>query len=179
MKTIHSVTILVLLAVLTLAQSTQAQQRRRWSPQAKGAVIGGAAGGAVGAIINKRNRVVGGLIGGAVGTAAGYGIGKAKDNRNKAEAARVAALNRAAEAEQRARLAEAKAERARIAAANAAPKHGFGVSRPAAVAAARTAAVPVTLAATTFAATSGFLPNTSMGNSDAPYSSSEYRRKSW
>ena len=69
--------------------------KRGWSPQATGTAIGTGAGAAVGAIINKRNRVVGGVIGGVVGGAAGYAIGKHKDNKNKAEAARVAAAERA------------------------------------------------------------------------------------
>src|SRR5919202_630958 len=107
-KTINSL-VLILLLTTTLIQTAQAQFGRRWSPQAKGAVIGGVAGGAAGAVINKRNRVVGGVIGGVAGTAAGYAIGKGVDNRKKA-AARVAAAEReAAEARREAALARQEA----------------------------------------------------------------------
>ena len=86
------------------------QAKRGWSPQATGTTIGAGAGAAAGAIINKRNRVVGGVIGGVVGGAAGYAIGKNKDNKNKAEAARVAAAERAAA--QKAAAEKAAADRA-------------------------------------------------------------------
>ncbi len=178
MKTIQISAVLVLLTILTLAQSVQAQNRRRWSPQAKGTAIGAGVGGAAGAIINKRNRLVGGLIGGAVGGAAGYAIGKHKDNKNKQEAARVAAANRAAE-EQRSReaAANAAAERERIAAREK-PKHGLGVAStvPVAVAA---AAAPMALASSTEVISASFLPNPAYGQPNTPYASSQYLRRSW
>ncbi|GAB2565336.1 YMGG-like glycine zipper-containing protein [Spirosoma areae] len=188
MKTIHSFVMLLTLSALIVALSVDAQAQKRWKPQTKGAVIGGAAGGAAGAIINKRNRVVGGLIGAAAGAGAGYAIGKGKDNRNKA-AARVAAAEaetaRAREAAQRAEQErdEAVAKEA-VVKATAAPKHGFGVAaRPAQVATTARAAVPepapLNVMSSTYALTAAFLPNSSFGDPNSPYASSEYRRKSW
>ncbi len=179
MKTIQISAVLVLLTILTLAQSVQAQNRRRWSPQAKGTAIGAGVGGAAGAIINKRNRLVGGLIGGAVGGAAGYAIGKHKDNKNKKEAARIAAANRAAE-EQRSReaAANAAAERERIAAREK-PKHGLGVASTVPVAVAATAAAPMALASSTEVISASFLPNPAYGQPNTPYASSQYLRRSW
>lgn len=178
MKTIQISAVLVLLTILPLAQSVQAQNRGRWSPQAKGTAIGAGVGGAAGAIINKRNRLVGGLIGGAVGGAAGYAIGKRKDNKNKQEAARIAAANRAAE-EQRSReaAANAAAERERIAAREK-PKHGLGAvsTVPVAVAA---AAAPMALASSTEVIAASFLPNPAYGQPNTPYASSQYLRRSW
>ncbi|HEY7119788.1 MAG TPA: glycine zipper domain-containing protein [Tepidisphaeraceae bacterium] len=57
--------------------------------QTQGAVIGGAAGAAAGAIIGKHNRLVGGLIGGALGAGGGYLIGAAmhkNDEKHRDEA---------------------------------------------------------------------------------------------
>lgn len=52
-----------------------------WSKGAKGAVIGGAGGAVIGAVLNKKNRAAGAVIGGVLGGAVGYGIGKAKDKK--------------------------------------------------------------------------------------------------
>jgi Glycine zipper len=55
----------------------------------QGAVIGGAAGAAAGALIGKHNRLVGGLIGGALGAGGGYLIGaamKKNDEKHRDEA---------------------------------------------------------------------------------------------
>jgi hypothetical protein len=57
-------------------------RKKGWSSAAKGAVIGGVAGAAGGAIINKKNRALGGVIGGVLGAGAGYGIGRGIDKRN-------------------------------------------------------------------------------------------------
>lgn len=57
-------------------------QKKGWSKAAKGAVIGGVAGAAGGAIINKKNRAVGAVIGGVLGAAGGYGIGRGMDKRD-------------------------------------------------------------------------------------------------
>ena len=54
---------LVLIVAVMFSASAQTTERKGWSPQAKGAVIGGATGAAAGAIIHKRNRVVGGAVG--------------------------------------------------------------------------------------------------------------------
>lgn len=61
---------------------TTASRKRGWSSAAKGAVIGGVAGAAGGAIINRKNRALGGVVGGILGAGAGYGIGRGIDKRN-------------------------------------------------------------------------------------------------
>ena len=61
---------------------TTAQRKKGWSSAAKGAVIGGVAGAAGGAVINKRNRAAGAVIGGILGAGVGYGIGRSKDVKN-------------------------------------------------------------------------------------------------
>lgn len=66
----------------TSTSSGTAYRKRGWSSAAKGAVIGGVAGAAGGAIINKKNRALGGVVGGILGAGAGYGIGRSIDKRN-------------------------------------------------------------------------------------------------
>jgi len=173
MKTISRVMSLVLVLSLLFNQAARAQERRGWSPQAKGTVIGLGAGAVTGAVINKRNRVAGGVVGGVVGGAAGYAIGKHKDNKNK-EAVRIAAANRAAAARvaaanRRAELARQEANRAKAAAA------------PATVPMASLAAVNAASLydAKGSASNAAYLPNPSYGDRSTPYASSEYRRKSW
>lgn len=181
MKTLNSFLLVLILTGFVLSQSAEAQDRKRWSPQAKNATIGGVAGGAAGAIINKRNRVVGGLIGGVVGGAAGYAIGKNKDNKNKAAARLAAAQAETARERDRADAAE----RDRVAAlAAATPPHGFGVARPAQVTIApKPATVPVRepagVASSSYVLNAAFLPNPTYGDQETPYASSQYRRKSW
>jgi hypothetical protein len=64
-------------------ETTQpAEKKEGWSKAAKGAVIGGVAGAAGGAAINKKNRVLGAVIGGVVGAAGGYGIGRTMDKKD-------------------------------------------------------------------------------------------------
>ena len=60
----------------------KASQKKGISKAAKGAVIGGVAGAAGGAILNKKNRVLGAVIGGVVGAAGGYGIGRQMDKKD-------------------------------------------------------------------------------------------------
>jgi len=60
----------------------KASQKKGISKAAKGAVIGGVAGAAGGAILNKKNRVVGAVIGGVIGAAGGYGIGRGMDKKD-------------------------------------------------------------------------------------------------
>jgi hypothetical protein len=64
------------------SQTAKVEQKKGWSKAAKGAVIGGVAGAAGGAIINKKNRVVGAVIGGVLGAAGGYGIGRNMDKND-------------------------------------------------------------------------------------------------
>ncbi|HEX8349050.1 MAG TPA: glycine zipper domain-containing protein [Hymenobacter sp.] len=167
MKKISQLLSLVLLFSLLLSQGAQAQEKKRWSPQAKGAVIGVGAGALGGAIIHKRNRAVGGVVGGVVGGAAGYAIGKHKDNKNK-EAARVAAANRAAAAH-RAEVARQNTVRAKAAAPVAVTAASLTAARPAGLYGAQGKSMPG----------AAFLPNESYGDRSTPYSTSEYRRKSW
>lgn len=192
MKTIRVSILLTVLAAVLFSSFVQAQERRRWSPQAKGTAIGAGAGAAAGAIINKRNRVVGGLIGAGAGAAGGYVIGKGIDNRRKTNARIAAAEREAAEARREAAVARREAA--------AAADRPAVASRPAAarVAAVQKAPVPAVagvaagvgagaLAATAFSAqaiadpstNSLFLVNPSYGDPNSAYPSSEVRRKSW
>ena len=61
---------------------TTTTKKKGWSSAAKGAVIGGVAGAAGGAVINKKNRAAGAVIGGVIGAAGGYGIGRTIDKKN-------------------------------------------------------------------------------------------------
>ena len=45
-------------------------------------MIGGVAGAAGGAILNKKNRVAGAVIGGVIGAAGGYGVGRGMDKKD-------------------------------------------------------------------------------------------------
>lgn len=62
--------------------SGTAYRKKGWSSAAKGAVIGGVAGAAGGAILTKKNRALGGVVGGVLGAGAGYGIGRSIDKKN-------------------------------------------------------------------------------------------------
>ena len=177
MKKVQYILGLVLIAALLISTSAQAQ--KKWSPQAKGTVIGAGAGALGGALINKRNRAVGGVVGGVVGGAAGYAIGKHTDNKRK-EAARVAAANRAEAA--RAAANREAANRAAIARV----EENTG-RRPAPAYAAYAAGTPATSTATSNSFTAAspavlnatYLPNESYGDPSKPYGTSEVRRKSW
>jgi len=168
--------ILSFLVLLSTVFGTATPARAQWSPQAKGAVIGGLGGAAAGAIINKRNRAVGGVVGGVAGGAIGYGVGKHVDNKRK-ERARIAAANRA--------TAAREAEYRRAIARNNNRRETVVTTRT------QTAAVPANsltasdamvngqvnaMPATTNAA---YLPNAHYGDPSKPYSTEEVRRKSW
>jgi hypothetical protein len=160
--------ILVLFTTILSSHSAQAQ----WSPQAKGAVIGGLGGAAAGAIINKRNRAVGGVVGGVAGGAIGYGVGKHIDNKKK-EKARIAAANRAAaarDAEYRRALARSNSRETVVTKTQtvAVPANALTASTVSAY----NAPMPAT-------ASAAFLPNPHYGDASKPYSTEEYRRKSW
>lgn len=168
MKKISLVLSLAFLMFIVMSSSSQAQERKKWSPQAKGAVIGAATGGAAGAIIHKRNRVVGGVVGGVVGAGAGYGVGKIIDNKRKKEEAaeaaeRIAAIERSN---------QYKVAAARSAAPAPAKKKSITPAAP----------EPATMA---YAAndnaffTSGYVLNPHYGDPSKPYYTSEYRVKSW
>ena len=157
--------ILSLILLLLLATRPEAQaQKKKLSPQAKGTIIGAGAGALGGALINKRNRGAGGVIGGVVGAGAGYAVGKHVDNKQK-ERAHVAAANRAA-------AERATAQRAVAARATTPERVGVG-ARPGTAAPALTGGTPSAVLA------AGYLPNSTYGERDTPYPTSEYRRKSW
>lgn len=59
------------------------RKKWNWSDPAKGAVIGGAAGAATGAIFDRKHRAAGAVIGGLIGAGAGTGAGVIIDNRHK------------------------------------------------------------------------------------------------
>jgi hypothetical protein len=159
---------IILLSTVFGASTAKAQ----WSPQAKGAVIGGLGGAAAGAIINKRNRAVGGVVGGVAGGAIGYGVGKHIDNKKK-EKARIAAANRAAaarEAEYRRALARSNSRETVVTKTQTvtAPVNSLTASTVSAY----DAPMPAT-------ANAAFLANPHYGDASKPYSTEEYRRKSW
>ena len=60
----------------------KAPARKKWSKAAKGTVIGSVAGGTLGAIIAKKNRVAGAIIGLVLGGGAGYEIGRSQDKKD-------------------------------------------------------------------------------------------------
>jgi hypothetical protein len=64
------------------SETTKVEEKKGWSKAAKGAVIGGVAGAAGGAILNKKNRVVGAVVGGVIGAAGGYGVGRTMDKKD-------------------------------------------------------------------------------------------------
>ncbi|MBC6612755.1 glycine zipper 2TM domain-containing protein [Hymenobacter sp. BT507] len=157
--------IFLLVLFLLAAVRPEAQAQKRISPQAKGTIIGAGAGALGGALIHKRNRAAGGVVGGVVGAGAGYAVGKHIDNKQK-ERARIAAANRAAA--QRAAAARATAAR------KASATNGVAAA-PAAMALTSASTQP---AASTVLA-NGYLVNSTYGERDTPYPTSEYRRKSW
>ena len=176
---------LVPVLLFSLISSHQAQAQRRWSPQGKGAAIGGAAGILGGALINKRNRVVGGAIGGVAGAGVGYGVGKHIDNKRKKAAAlaaeRAAANRRIAAANARADAAErAAAERRSVASNPGSIARVAGATTLAAAAgvAGAQALAPASQPSNSMVA-SGFMPNPQYGQADAAYPTAEVRRKSW
>lgn len=165
--------ILSVLVLLSTVFGTATPARAQWSPQAKGAVIGGLGGAAAGAIINKRNRAVGGVVGGVAGGAIGYGVGKHVDNKRK-ERARIAAANRATaarEAEYRRALARSNSRQTVVTTSTqtaAVPANSLTASNTMV----GTQAMPVMNNA-------AYLPNAHYGDPSKPYSTEEVRRKSW
>ena len=165
--------LIVLLSTVFGSAPAQAQ----WSPQAKGAVIGGLGGAAAGALINKRNRAVGGVVGGVAGGAIGYGVGKHIDNKRKQRAAAAAESRAVAarEANYRRELALARNRQTttstRTTQTALVPANSLTASN-AMVGGVQPAVMPA-------ASNAAYLPNTSYGDASHPYGTSEYRRKSW
>lgn len=183
MKKLSLLLALLVLFTSVLTGAAHAQERKKWSPQAKGAVIGGLGGAAAGAIIHKRNRPVGGVVGGVAGAGVGYAIGKRTDNKRKAEAARIAAARRA-EAQRaaayRAGLARGAAKTSGAATPGTAPVVASALAAGTGAALLYDASGnPVTYAAGAPATGVAYLPNNEYGNRDAAYPESQVRRKSW
>jgi hypothetical protein len=66
-----------------MVSETQSPAKKKgWSKSAKGAVIGGASGAILGAVINKKNRAAGAVIGGVIGAGGGYVIGRTMDKKD-------------------------------------------------------------------------------------------------
>lgn len=65
------------------ASTPEVQKKKGWDNATKGAVIGGAAGAAGGAIIVSKKKGVGAAVGAVVGAASGYIIGKDMDKKQK------------------------------------------------------------------------------------------------
>ena len=163
-------------ALIILLTSFHAPEARaQWSPQAKGAVIGGLGGAAAGAIINKRNRAVGGVVGGVAGGAIGYGVGKHIDNKRKQRAAAAAQQRAVAarEAEYRRELALARNRQTTTRTTQTAPVPANGLTASNEMAAGKQpAAMPA-------APNASYLPNDTYGDATKPYSAEQVRRKSW
>jgi hypothetical protein len=66
----------------TSTHAAKAPVKKGMSKAAKGAIIGGAGGAVLGAVINKRNRVAGGVIGAVLGAGGGYVLGRSKDKKD-------------------------------------------------------------------------------------------------
>lgn len=156
----------LLLTAVLVSTSFIAQAQRRFSPQAKGAVIGGGSGAILGAVLDKNHRAVGGVIGGVVGAGAGYAVGKHIDNRQKKRAAA------ATEAEREAAYREAAARRSAVAQRTSHETVVRTSTGPA-------AALVATPAAALTASSAAYLPNQAPANPSNPYANTAYRQRSW
>lgn len=67
---------------MTSSTTNNAKAKKGWSKAAKYSAIGGGTGIVLGAVINKKNRVVGGILGGVLGGGIGYGIGRSQDKKD-------------------------------------------------------------------------------------------------
>ena len=164
--------------IILLSSFSTPAAHAQWSPQAKGAVIGGLGGAAAGAIINKRNRAVGGVVGGVAGGAIGYGVGKHIDNKRKQRAAAAAERRAVAarEANYRREIAQAHRNNRETVVTRTqttmVPVNSLTASNAAMTPAMMGTAQPVMTNA-------AYLPNDSYGDASKPYSSEQVRRKSW
>lgn len=179
MKNLRIFFSLFLLAAV-LGSTFTAQAQRRFSPQAKGAVIGAGGGAILGAVINKRNRKVGGLIGGLAGAGAGYAVGKHIDNRQKKRAAAIAAVERQEAyreaANRRAYLASHSATTTRETAVRSYAPAGTAAAVAGTTALAAASVMPGYPA---MATASAYLPNQAPADPTNPYAGTTYRQRSW
>lgn len=167
--------VLILSIALSSVLFAQDEPKKKWSPVAKGAVIGAGTGAAAGAIINKKNRVAGGVVGGVVGGAVGAGVGKVIDNKQKKKAA-----------EEQQRMAQLE----QVAANNPNPTYNTSSSRSYASTSRKSttanrstsrAAAPVEEVSAVQPAymQMGWIPNNGEGDPNVAYSNAEFKRKSW
>jgi hypothetical protein len=63
------------------SNEAQEEKKKGISNAAKGTAIGAVGGGAIGAVLFKKNRVLGGAIGAVLGGGIGYGIGRKMDKK--------------------------------------------------------------------------------------------------
>src|SRR5688572_30094740 len=178
MKKLSNIFTLVLILTIGLSSMLQAQDepKKKWSPVAKGAVIGAGTGAAAGAIIHKKNRVAGGVVGGVVGGAVGAGVGKVIQNKQEKKAA-----------EERQRMEQLD----QVAAANEpAPVYTSSSARSYASTSKRTSrkiknATPKVVAQEEPEVVqpaylmNGWIPNDGEADPTVAYANSEYKRKSW
>lgn len=206
MKRISWILFIPLLLGLFPGYQAQAQNqtppRTGWSPEAKDATIGGAAGVLGGILFNGRNRKVGSLIGGLAGAGAGFALGKYTDNKRKAAAAaaaqqaaaqeQAAAEAQAAEAQRTVasmptpvaqttahaaaqRVATARVKTAQTTAARTAAERRLAAERRAEAAQAAGSAPAVA----DVAVAAGYFPNPGFDQAGTPYPDSAVLRKSW
>ena len=179
MKKVSYIFTLVLILTVGLSSILQAQDepKKKWSPVAKGAVIGVGTGAAAGAIINKKNRAAGAVVGGVVGGAVGAGVGKVIQNKQEKKAAeekqRMEQLNQVAannpEPTPTYSSGSARSYRSTTRKSYAAKKSTAKVAAPVEeVAAVQPAYMQM-----------GWILNDGNGDPMVAYSDSEYKRKSW
>ena len=178
MKKVNYIFSLVLMfsVILTNVLYAQDQPKKKWSPVAKGAVIGAGTGAAAGAIINKKNRVAGGIVGGVVGGAVGAGVGKVVQNKQEKKAA-----------EERARMEQLN----QVAAANTQPTYSSAPARSYAATSKKTYKAKKATATNRVVAPeepvavqpaymqNGWILNDGNADPSVAYANSEYKRKSW
>jgi hypothetical protein len=178
MKKVSYIFSLILVLSITLSSALHAQttEKKKWSPVAKGAVIGGVTGAAAGAVINKKNRVAGGIVGGVVGGAVGAGVGKVVQNKQEKKAAeerqRMEQINQVAVANNPEPTYSNSSARSY---ASTSKRTSYKAKRTTAKVAAQEEPVAVQPAYLM----NGWIPNNGEADPTVAYANSEYKRKSW
>ena len=179
MKKVSYIFTLVLILTIGLSTILQAQDqpKKKWSPVAKGAVIGAGTGAAAGAIINKKNRVAGGIVGGVVGGAVGAGVGKVIQNKQEKKAAeerqRMEQINQVAVANNPEPTYNSGSARSYA----AAPVHRSHKAKKTTTH--RVVAQEEPAAVQPAYLMNGWIPNDGDADPTLAYANSEYKRKSW
>ena len=175
MKKVSYILSLVMLLSFAFNVEAQTQEKKKWSPQAKGAVIGAGTGAAAGAVIHKRNRVAGAAVGAVGGAAVGYGVGKVVDNKQKK-----AAAEEAARIERERQMAS---NNSNVVYTSSTRNAGATTSRSYAAkpkAKTNSKAMVATQAEPEYLIVpNGWILNTGDTDPNVAYHNSEYRRKSW